>query len=317
MISENDTIQTNSMKAWLLAARPKTLSAAAVPVIIGFALALKTVGWREFQVVPALLCLLFAWLMQIDSNLINDYFDFVRGNDDRETRLGPKRACAEGWITLPAMRWALAITSVSACVVGLPLIAYGGWNLVGVGALCVVFAFLYTTFFASKGLGDVLVVVFFGLVPVYFTWFVIVPAGHQAFNLSVLCIAIACGMVIDTLLLVNNYRDRDNDKACGKITLAVRLGERATPLVYRYMPYCAELWIFQTLILGEDAPLWKVVAFVALAAVYLIMHDTTARKMVAIGKGRELNAVLGMTARNLFVFGLVTAAQILFVGQIL
>ena len=160
-------------------------------------------------------------------------------------------------------------------------------------------------------------VVFFGLVPVYFTWFVIVPAGHQAFNLSVLCIAIACGMVIDTLLLVNNYRDRDNDKACGKITLAVRLGERTTALVYRYMPYCAELWIFQTLILGEDAPLWKVVAFVALAAVYLIMHDTTARKMVAIGKGRELNAVLGMTARNLFVFGLVTAAQILLVGQIL
>lgn len=150
MISENDTIQTNSMKAWLLAARPKTLSAAAVPVIIGFALALKTVGWREFQVVPALLCLLFAWLMQIDSNLINDYFDFVRGNDDRETRLGPKRACAEGWITLPAMRWALAITSVSACVVGLPLIAYGGWNLVGVGALCVVFAFLYTTFLPPR-----------------------------------------------------------------------------------------------------------------------------------------------------------------------
>ena len=228
MISENDTIQTNSMKAWLLAARPKTLSAAAVPVIIGFALALKTVGWREFQVVPALLCLLFAWLMQIDSNLINDYFDFVRGNDDRETRLGPKRACAEGWITLPAMRWALAITSVSACVVGLPLIAYGGWNLVGVGALCVVFAFLYTTLLSYNGCGDVLVWTFFGFVPVCGTYYV--QAGQL--SATVWWLAAACGLVTDTLLVLNNYRDREQDAASGKRTLIVAWGERFGSLFY-------------------------------------------------------------------------------------
>ncbi len=93
-------VKTNSIKAWFLAARPVTLSAAAVPVMLGVALAYKDSS-ANCQWVPALLCLLFAWVMQIDSNLVNDFFDFKHGNDD-ETRLGPKRACAEGWITMKA-----------------------------------------------------------------------------------------------------------------------------------------------------------------------------------------------------------------------
>ena len=101
-------IETNSIKAWYLAARPKTLTAAAVPVLLGIALAYKDA--QQIQTLPALLCLLFAWVMQIDSNLVNDYFDFKHGNDD-ETRLGPKRACAEGWITLGAMKWGIILTT--------------------------------------------------------------------------------------------------------------------------------------------------------------------------------------------------------------
>lgn len=85
----HEVISVNSLRAWLLAIRPKTLSAAAVPVIIGIALAVKTIGWVCLPLLPAVLCLLFAWLMQIDSNLINDYFDYVRGNDDRETGWAP------------------------------------------------------------------------------------------------------------------------------------------------------------------------------------------------------------------------------------
>lgn len=102
-------IETNSIKAWYLAARPKTLTAAAVPVLLGIALAYKDA--QQIQTLPALLCLLFAWVMQIDSNLVNDYFDFKHGNDD-ETRLGPKRACAEGWITLEAMKWGIILTTL-------------------------------------------------------------------------------------------------------------------------------------------------------------------------------------------------------------
>lgn len=97
-------VKTNSLKAWFLAARPVTLTAAAVPVMLGVALAYKDSN-THCQWIPALLCLLFAWVMQIDSNLVNDFFDFKHGNDD-ETRLGPKRACAEGWITMKAMNGA-------------------------------------------------------------------------------------------------------------------------------------------------------------------------------------------------------------------
>lgn len=306
-----EIIRVNSVRAWLLATRPKTLSAAAVPVIIGVALAVKAIGWVCLPVLPAVLCLLFAWFMQIDSNLINDYFDYVRGNDDRETRLGPKRACAEGWVTLPAMRMAIAITSVGACLVGLPLIAYGGREMIVVGAICVVCAFLYTTFFASKGLGDILVIVFFGIVPVYFTWYVLMPIYWQGFNIFVLVAGVCCGMVIDTLLIVNNYRDRDNDKACGKMTLVVRLGTEATERLYELLPVMAILFLYSFLVLGEDTPWWKTVGYILLCLFYMVPHQRTTRRMADIGKGRELNKVLGMTARNLFIYGLVTAAQIL------
>ena len=165
MITENNNITTNSLAAWILAARPKTLTGAMVPVMIGTAWAWRLGGGENFRVLPAILCFLFASLMQIDSNFINDYFDCIKGNDNRTTRLGPKRACSEGWITLPAMRLGLVITSVMACLVGLPLIFFGGWEMIVVGGICVLFAFLYTTYFSYLGLGDVLVLVFFGIIP--------------------------------------------------------------------------------------------------------------------------------------------------------
>ena len=119
-------ISTNSPHAWMLAARPKTLTGAAVPVMIGVSAA-----WNDgfFRPVPALLCFLFAFLMQIDANFINDYYDFQKGLDD-EKRLGPKRACAEGWITLPAMRRGIICTTLLSCLTGLPLVWYGGWTMV-------------------------------------------------------------------------------------------------------------------------------------------------------------------------------------------
>lgn len=283
-----------------------------MPVLIGLALAYRSAAWQGFGVLPAVLCLMFAWLMQIDSNLINDYFDYVRGRDDRDTRLGPARACASGWVTLPAMRRAVAAVSVAACAVGLPLIAYGGWWLVAVGAVCVVFAFLYTTFFASRGLGDVLVVVFFGLVPVYFTWYVVVPPSLQGFDGSVLMLACCCGLVVDTLLLVNNYRDLDVDRACGKITLAVRLGHSATRRLYLLLPFVAEALLAWPVAAVGSGGLLKI-AVLPLMAIYLGLHVQTARAMKAIGHGKALNRVLGLTARNIFVFGVVTVAQILLI----
>ena len=186
MITENNNITTNSLAAWILAARPKTLTGAMVPVMIGTAWAWRLGGGEDFRVLPAVLCFLFAFLMQIDSNFINDYFDCIKGNDNRTTRLGPKRACSEGWITLPAMRLGLVITSVMACLVGLPLIFFGGWEMIVVGGVCVLFAFLYTTYFSYLGLGDVLVLVFFGIIPVVFTTYAILPNHSKALFLQVI-----------------------------------------------------------------------------------------------------------------------------------
>ena len=123
MSSEN--VKKNSLKAWLLAARPKTLSGAAVPVMIGLALSFVDSGKYQgdvFSWTAAVLCLLFAFIMQIDANFINDLFDYAKGTDDRATRLGPERACAQGWVSIDAMKYAIATTTCLACVVGLPLV---------------------------------------------------------------------------------------------------------------------------------------------------------------------------------------------------
>ena len=197
-MAEEQKIVTDSAKAWLLAARPKTLSGAAVPVMIGMALAYSDAaqyGEGTFSWVAALLCLLFAFAMQIDANFINDFFDFVNGTDDAETRLGPRRACAQGWVKLDSMKKAIALTTCIACVIGLPLVYYGGFEMVLVGMICVLFAFLYTTWFSYQGLGDLLVLVFFGLVPVCCTYYIQL---HE-FTWELVLASIACGLVIDAL----------------------------------------------------------------------------------------------------------------------
>lgn len=309
MIDENH-IKTNSVTAWFLAARPKTLSGAAVPVMIGATLAYKDAG-AGFQVAPAVLCFLFAFIMQIDSNLINDYFDCVRGNDDTATRLGPKRACAEGWITLPAMRLGMALTTAAGCLVGLPLVCFGGWDMVVVGALCVLFAFLYTTRLSYLGLGDVLVLVFFGIVPVSFTYYVTVPAQYQHFSTETILTGLCCGLIIDCLLTINNFRDRDNDRHDGKITLVVRLGERGALWLYKLLGVVGAVGTYLVIYGGFHTWIAKAVSFL-LFALYVCFHATTALKMQAINHGKELNHVLGMTARNMFLYGLVAAFSIVF-----
>lgn len=289
-------MKQNSPKAWILAARPKTLTGAAVPVMIGAALAWQD-GGALFQWVPAVLCFLFAFIMQIDANFVNDYFDFKKGNDD-ETRLGPKRACAEGWVTPRAMMTAMMITTVLACLVGLPLIYYGGWEMVGVGALCVVFCFLYTTWLSYHGMGDVLVLVFFGLVPVCCTYWVCLPASVQTVTWQVVTDAIACGLVIDTLLIVNNFRDHDNDKRAGKRTLIVRVGKEWGSRLYLL---CGLLAVVLVLLAGmlSGANGWSNCVLV----VYLVLHFLTWRRLKRRWEGSVLNLSLAETSRNMLLFG--------------
>lgn len=301
-------VKTNSVKAWLLATRPKTLSAAAVPVMIGTAFAWRNTS-EQFNWIPAILCLLFAWIMQIDSNLVNDYFDFKKGNDD-ETRLGPKRACSEGWITSEAMVWGILITTLLGCMTGIPLILYGGLEMVMVGIACVVFCFLYTTLFSYHGLGDILVLLFFGIIPVCCTYYVCMPLHQQIPTGEVIASSIACGLAIDALLIVNNYRDIDNDRSNGKITLAVRLGKSKTRRLYESIGYTAA-GIMIILVFFDLYQTDKFIPTYAIYLIYIILHRQSYQEMKRINKGAKLNQVLGLTARNILVFGILSVAAIL------
>ena len=298
---ENDEIKTNSLKAWVLAARPKTLTAAAVPVMIGTVMAWNHTDGEGFRYVAALLCFLFAFVMQIDANFVNDYFDFKRGNDD-ETRLGPERACSQGWVTDSAMKKALVVTTALACLVGLPLIIYGGLEMVGVGIACVVFCFLYTTTLSYIAMGDVLVLLFFGIVPVCCTYYVEVPSVTWEELYPVFLMSIGCGLVVDTLLLVNNYRDIENDKRAGKRTLVVFIGKKATEVLFLLVVPIALAIMF---VVGCK---WQ---FVVLAVLMFVKHFIVWRKMVKIGEGRELNKVLGMTAANIFLYGILASVCVI------
>ena len=296
-------VKKDSFKAWFLAARPKTLTGAAVPVMIGLALAWSDASRSShttFSILPAVLCLLFAFIMQIDANFVNDLYDYLKGTDDRETRLGPERACTQGWVSVSRMKVAIALTTVTACLVGLPLICYGGWQLVIVGLLCVVFCFLYTTYFSYAGLGDLLVLVFFGLVPVTMTYYV----QTGTVTAEVLIASLACGLVIDALLFINNFRDRDTDREAGKRTIVVRIGAEAALCCYLCLGIVACLMGTVFIIRGR----W--LAFV-LPLLYLLLHVLTYRKMRQIWQGKALNRCLGETARNIFLYGLLVSVGIL------
>lgn len=285
-------IKTNSLKAWILAARPKTLTGAAIPVMLGCSLAYI---YNSFNVTPAILCFMFAFIMQIDANFINDLFDFLKGTD-REDRLGPERACSQGWITPQAMKTGIAITTVLAGIIGLCLLYYGGLEMIPVGIACIIFAFLYTAGpypLAYHGWGDVLVLVFFGFVPVGFTFYVMA----HTWNTSVTITSLICGMIIDTLLMVNNFRDREQDAISGKNTLVVKFGAKAGLIMYFLLGMTACWLCFYFLAIGK-------IYAVLLPQLYLVMHILTTFKMAKINKGKALNTILGETSRNILVFGL-------------
>lgn len=227
-------------RIWLLAARPKTLPAAFVPVLVGSAFAARD---GHFQPVAALLCLGFALLVQIGTNFANDYFDFLKGADTPQ-RVGPARAVAAGWVTPAAMRAAMLAVFAAAFVVGLGLIHFGGWWLLPLGIVSILCGLGYTGGpypFAYHGLGDLFVFLFFGLVAVGATYFV--QTGRV--TPEVVLAAAAIGGLSANILVANNYRDRETDARAGKRTLVVRLGPTAATVQYALC-----------LVLGFAVPVW-------------------------------------------------------------
>ncbi len=307
-------VKTNSIKAWFLASRPKTLTGAAAPVFVGAAMA-----WHRFMVdnsnanslpsmdevmkhfcVPFVLCLLFAFLMQIAANFVNDYFDFKKGTD-REDRLGPERACSQGWITPRAMLIGTIACTTIACAIGLVILSLNmQWELLAVGIACVAGCLLYTTKFSYLGLGDILVLVFFGLVPVGFTYYVLT---NGEWNTSVTLAGLGMGLATDNLLMVNNYRDRHQDEISGKKTIVVRMGGNFGLRCYLWLGIIATILAYATIYFLNSGHITAMV-------VYVVLHIQTWHTMSRLD-GKALNGVLGKTARNIFLYGLLFAISVL------
>ncbi len=217
------------MTPWIEAIRLRTLPASVAGVLAGTACATYHHG---FAIAPMIICLVFAVIAQIASNFANEYYDFKYGLD-KKGREGFRRGVTEGDISPAAMKRATYLLLAFDAVLGCSLILWGGWWLIPVGAAIAVFAVAYSAGpypLSHHGLGDIAVVIFFGLVPVVFTEYV----QTQVFRLDyvTVCVAFAEGLMITNILVVNNYRDYEDDKAVGKRTTVVIFGRKTMANVY-------------------------------------------------------------------------------------
>ncbi|HYC72220.1 MAG TPA: 1,4-dihydroxy-2-naphthoate polyprenyltransferase [Opitutaceae bacterium] len=281
---------------WMEAARPKTLPAAVVPVVVATALA-HSHGAAHGP--AALVCLAFGVLVQVGTNFANDYYDFVQGADT-PARVGPRRAVAAGLIRPAAMRRAMWIVLAAAFAVGLLLVAVRGWILLPVGIISIACAVAYTGGpypLGYHGLGDVFVFLFFGLVAVGATFYV--QAGHLAPD-ALTCGA-ALGLLAANILVANNYRDAETDARAGKRTLVVRFGRRFALWQYGLshgVALCAPV------ALRLNGQGWPVLLPLLLAPWAALLTRRLERSQAP----PEQIAVLGSTAKYLAAFGALLAA---------
>lgn len=288
----------NTPWAWVKAARPQTLFASASPVLIGCALAFRE---DMFQPVPATICLLVALLAQIASNFANDYFDYQKGAD-RADRLGPDRAVASGWISPKAMLYGTFITLGLSCLSGCLLIFYGGWILVPVGVAMALCVLAYSTGpfpLAYNGLGDVCVLLFYGIIPVCFTYYVQV----NSFSLLSFLLSLAIGFLSINILIVNNYRDYEQDKESHKRTTIVLFGKRFGRVAYLLNGTLALLIALPLLLQG-----YRIVEL--LSALFFALFIYTWWQLRYL-EGRALNPLLGRTSMLVFLYALILTVALI------
>ena len=272
------------MNPWIEAMRPRTLPVSVAGVLAGTACAI-IYGLQSLW--PAVCCLLFALLAQVASNFANEYFDY-RAGLDRKGRAGFRRGVTEGDISPAAMRRATYLTLLLAALPGCALIWWGGWWLIAVGILVGIFALAYSAGpypLSHHGLGDVAVVVFFGLVPVGFTaW---LATGSTAVIPLALCIGAGVGLLAANVLIVNNYRDMDDDRAVGKHTTVVIFGRKAMGRVYLACSITGLLLLCSPILWGH--------CWMALPAIMIIPAIRNRRRLIS-HSGSEHNDDLRRTA---------------------
>lgn len=274
--------------------RLRTLPVSVAGVIAGTACA---IAYHSFRPAPALICLLFAVLAQIASNFANEYFDYVNGLD-RPGRDGFRRGVTEGDISPRAMLWATIGVIAMDCMIGLSLLCYGSWWLLLVGIAVALFAVGYSAGpypLSHHGLGDLAVVIFFGIVPVTLTCYL--QTGLWGWHSISIPISVAIGLMAANVLIVNNYRDAEDDKTVGKHTTVVLFGRDIMGAAYLYSGLVAAAitaWA-----------MWPMLGITALipTLVYAAAHIFIWSKMRR-SRGKKLNPLLGMTACNLLLFSI-------------
>lgn len=287
--NENNIESLTVWKKWVLAARPKTLPAAAAPVIIGTALAL----WREaLSIFPALAALGGAFWLQIGANLANDLFDYQRGVDSGK-RLGPKRATQEGWLSPRTVAVGTFFSFLMASICGVYLVYVSSPVIIVIGLTAILSAVIYSGGPFPVGyhsLGDVFVFLYFGVIGVAGTFFV----QANTINWLVIGSSIPVGLLIVNILVVNNYRDLNRDKETGKITLAVRLGPKLTKTQFQLNLILAYSIVLLLVVLEP-------VLVGSLAVLFSVPFGVNLVKELNINQGKELNGTLAKAGQ--FAFG--------------
>lgn len=289
------------MTPWLLATRPHTLPAAAVPVVVGAAAAVAE--GATFDVVIFGVTLAAALLIQVGTNFANDYSDFHRGAD-HAGRLGPVRVTQSGLLSQAAVRRGIITAFGLATLLGAWLAWTGGWPIIAIGIASIIFGLAYTGGpwpFGYHGLGDVFVFLFFGVVAVTGTAY-LQAGGWSAFALAV---SVPVGLLVTNILVVNNLRDLPTDREAGKRTLAVRIGEAATRI--QYLSFAAAAYLVTALLaIPGGKRLWLLLPWLTLPFGIHLM-----RRIRGGLTGQALNPMLEQSGRLLLAFGALLGAGLL------
>lgn len=290
-----------SIKKWFYAIRPYSFFVSMATVVMSAAIAFNE-GYIQW--LPAILCLVFAVMAQITSNLVNDYADFKTGSDN-ENSMGKDRKLVTGEITPKQMLIAITISAILCLLVGLPLIFWGGWILLPIGLLIIAAAFCYSLGplpLSYKALGDVAVILFFGIIPVTFTYFILT----KKITLEIVTAGFAMGLVVDELLIVNNVRDVEEDKLHNKITTAVLLGKEFMMKVFLFNPLIACALGFYFLRNVCDYKVW------AIAIIPMIIYSINLYRKLRKYEGKQLNALLGKASFEAIIFAAIVVVATCF-----